>query len=60
MKAVSIMFALVTDSENRKLFQEVEVIYEDGTLRSLRVLANRALRLDLDQLYKEIPPCASA
>lgn len=53
MKAISIMATLVADPENRRLYQEFEVVYESGETRSVRVIAHRSIRVDLDALYKE-------
>lgn len=53
MKAISIMAVLVADSNNRRLYQEFEVLYEDGETRSIRVVAHRSIRVDLDALYEE-------
>lgn len=65
MKALSVMFALVTDASNRSLELEIETVFEDGTVSSLRVPARKSLRVDLDTLYAEaraaspsIPPAA--
>lgn len=60
MRAVSVMFTLVVDATNRKLYQEFEVVYEDGTTRSLKLDAHKSIRIDLDALYADkrqsLPP----
>jgi len=55
MKAVSVMISLVVDTDDRRLFQEIEVEYEDGTKRSLKVDAHRSLKVDLSTLWREPP-----
>jgi hypothetical protein len=52
MKAVSIMLTLVVDADNRKLYQEVEIVWEDGTVRNLTIEAHKSLRIDIDTLYQ--------
>lgn len=51
-KAISVMFTLVVDNESKRLLQEVEILYEDGILISMKVEANKPLRLDFDHLYR--------
>lgn len=53
MKAISVMFVLVIDQTCSKVEVEIEAVYEDGETRSMRVPANRAVRLDLDALYRK-------
>lgn len=62
MKAVSVMLTLVVNADHRKLYQEIEVVYEDGTVRTINLEAHKSLRVDLDTLYNDkrqsIPPPA--
>lgn len=53
------MFTLVVDAENRKLYTECEVVYENGSVRTLKCEANKSIRVDFDQLYsrgQSLPP----
>lgn len=53
MKAVSIMFTLVIDQTCTTIELEMEVAYEDGTVRLHKQPAHRPIRLDLEALYME-------
>lgn len=46
------MLTLVVDADNRKLYQEVEIVWEDGTVRNLTIEAHKSLRIDIDTLYQ--------
>lgn len=50
------MTTLVVDACDKKLYQELEVVYEDGSIRSLRTLARSSIRVDLDTLYRDGRP----
>lgn len=60
MKALSFIACLVIDQSCSKVELEIEVVYEDGTLRNLRIPASRSVRLDLDALYRKEAQDASA
>lgn len=47
------MTALVVDASDKKLYLEMEICYEDGTVRSVKTLARSSVRLDLDILYED-------
>lgn len=52
-KAISIMYALVIDQSCGKIEVDMEIAYEDGTIRNLRLPLRRAIRVDLDTIYEE-------
>lgn len=52
-KAISVMMTLVVDAENRKLHQEIEVVFLDGAVRTIKIPMHKSIRIDMDTLYME-------
>ena len=55
MKPLAMSFQLVLGQDDRRLYAEIEIVYEDGSTAFRRVPANNRVTLHFD----EVAPCES-
>lgn len=60
MKPIAMTLQLVLGMNDRRMYAEIEFVMEDGSIVSRKMPVNTSIRVDFDELHKEVADASAA